>query len=191
MPEKQRWPRPEAVRVAQEVARALKPHCLRIIVAGSVRRGKPNVGDVEILYISKTQMRLKDGEMFEQHEANLADDAIKELEKTGVLERRKNVNGSTVFGQKNKLMVHVATGMPVDLFSTTEESWFNDLVCRTGPAESNTLIAMAAQRKGFKWNPYGPGFTDRHMSSIRMISEREVFQFVNLPWPNNRVEVPL
>ena len=37
-----------------------------------------------------------------------------------------------------------ASGIPVDFFATTEEAWFNYLVCRTGPAELNTRIASAA-----------------------------------------------
>jgi DNA polymerase/3'-5' exonuclease PolX len=62
-------------------------------------------------------------------------------------------------------------------------------VCRTGPGESNVAIASAAQTKGWKWNPYGAGFsrqigltTEQH----GVTSEREVFEFVGMafkePW---------
>jgi len=45
-------------------------------------------------------------------------------------------------GPLNKLAVYVGSGIPVDLFATTEECWFNALVCRTGSAETNVKIAV-------------------------------------------------
>jgi hypothetical protein len=42
----------------------------------------------------------------------------------GILERRLNALGHETYGPKYKLMRH-ASGIPVDLFAATEESWFN------------------------------------------------------------------
>jgi DNA polymerase/3'-5' exonuclease PolX len=39
----------EARRVAEDVVRRLKPHCEQIEIAGSIRRGKADVGDIEIV----------------------------------------------------------------------------------------------------------------------------------------------
>ena len=52
-PIKTRFPRAAAIAVARELCEALKPHCERLIVAGSLRRMKQQVGDVEIVYIPK------------------------------------------------------------------------------------------------------------------------------------------
>ncbi|MGN6643580.1 MAG: hypothetical protein ACTHKU_11340, partial [Verrucomicrobiota bacterium] len=79
------------------------------------------------------------------------------------------------------LMRHKETGLPVDLFAATPENWFNYLVCRTGPADSNTRICMAAQARGWKWNPYGVGFS-RGDEIQAVASEEEVFAFVGLPF---------
>lgn len=179
--EKQRFPNAVGMRVAAELCIALKPVCDLLIVAGSLRRRKPTVGDVEILYIGKTEIRQDPEDMFARITVNLANEAIATLETSGVLERRKNVNGSAMYGPKNKLMRHRASGLPVDLFAATSENWWNYLVCRTGPAESNTRICMAAQARGWKWNPYGPGFT-RGDEVRAMESEAEVFAFVGLPY---------
>lgn len=177
--DKPRFPSAIALTVAAEICKQLSPVCDRLIVAGSLRRRKPTVGDLEILYVSKTEVRRDPADMFSEIRVNLADDAIAALEKSGVLERRKNINGSEMFGPKNKLMRHRRTGLPVDLFAATTANWWNYLVCRTGPAESNTRIAMAAQDRGWKWNPYGEGFSRR--GEIRsMNSEAEVFAFVGL-----------
>lgn len=179
--EKPRFPNAVGMKVAAELCAALKPVCERLIVAGSLRRRKPTVGDVEILYIGKTEVRQDPADMFASITANLADEVISELEKSGVLERRKNVNGSEMYGSKNKLMRHRASGLPVDLFAATPENWWNYLVCRTGPADSNTRICMAAQDRGWKWNPYGAGFS-RDGETRAMESEDEVFAFVGLPY---------
>lgn len=179
--EKPRFSNAVGMKVAAELCAALKPVCERLIVAGSLRRRKPTVGDVEILYIGKTEVRQDPADMFASITVNLADEAIAALEKSGVLERRKNVNGSEMYGPKNKLMRHRASGLPVDLFAATAENWWNYLVCRTGPADSNTRICMAAQDRGWKWNPYGAGFS-RDGEIRAMESEAEVFAFVGLPY---------
>lgn len=186
MNEKPRWPHADGLRVADELCAALQPVCERITVAGSLRRQKPTVGDVEILYIRMTEIRPDPDDMFATITVNLADEVIAELERTGVLERRRNVNGSEMFGPKNKLMRHRASGMPVDLFAATPENWWNYLVCRTGPAESNTRIATAAQHRGWKWHPYGTGFSRENDEGEReeftVTCEEDVFRFVGMPF---------
>lgn len=47
---------------------------------------------------------------------------------------------------------------------------------------ANTQIASAAQSKGWKWNPYGPGFTDNHGEIVRVTSEHDVFRLAGLPY---------
>lgn len=180
-PDKPRFPNAIGMKVAAELCAALKPVCSRLVVAGSLRRRKATVGDAEILYIGNTEVRADPEDMFGKITVNLADEVIAALEKTGVLERRKNANDSEMYGPKNKLMRHRETGLPVDLFAATEANWFNYLVCRTGPADSNVRICMAAQRLGAKWNPYGPGFT-RGDETIPVPSEEAVFAFVGLPF---------
>ena len=188
LPEARRkWDWGEASRVAYRLCAELDPHCDRSIVAGSIRRGKPRVGDIEILYIPKCEWRPMQVDLFTEQRINLADEAISVLERDGILERRRNAKGSEVFGPKNKLMRHVETGIPVDLFAATDENWFNYLVCRTGPAESNIRIASEARRRGWKWNPYGRGFSRGGplagpSGEFVVQSERDVFEFVGLPY---------
>ncbi|MGN6555627.1 MAG: hypothetical protein ACTHLW_18115 [Verrucomicrobiota bacterium] len=181
MNDKLRFPNAVGMKVAAELCAALKLTCEKLVVAGSLRRRKATIGDVEILYISKCEVRQDPDDMFSKITVKLADEVIASLEKSGVLERRKNVNGSEMYGPKNKLMRHKETGLPVDLFAATPENWFNYLVCRTGPADSNTRICMAAQARGWKWNPYGVGFS-RGDEIQAVASEEEVFAFVGLPF---------
>lgn len=181
---KTRFPRAAALAVAKELCEALKPVTVRLIVAGSLRRRKAEVGDVEILFVPIVAS-YKTGLFLEDRQAvSLADECLAGMVRAGILARRKNVNGSEMWGAQNKLALHVASGIPVDLFAATEENWFNYLVCRTGPGESNIRLASAAQAMGWKWNPYGVGFSRASglgCDTRAMGSEREVFEFVGLP----------
>lgn len=183
-PLKTKFPRAAALAVAKELCDVLRPVAERLIVAGSLRRRKAEVGDVEILFVPKLKAVPFDlfGTVVQM---SLVEDALADLLEGGVLAKRKNVNGSEMWGAKNMLAVHVASGIPVDLFAATEANWWNYLVCRTGPGESNIAIASAAQAMGWKWNPYGAGFSRQIglTTEERVVgSEREVFEFVGLPF---------
>lgn len=183
---KPKFPRAAALAVARELVAPLRaitePN--RLICAGSLRRRKDRVGDVELLYIPRLVSE-PDG-LFDTRQVSLVDHLLDELVRAGVLAKRLNTLGSEIWGEKNKLAVHVASGIPVDFFAASEANWFNYLVCRTGSAENNVRIASAAKAKGWQWNPYGAGFTDQSGTVVPVRSEREVFDLVGLdylePW---------
>lgn len=182
-PAKPKISRAAALIVAKEICDALKPHTERLIVAGSLRRGKLMVSDVEILFVPKLTTGPDPDDLFAQKTTNHADDAILALEAAGVLSRRLNVDGRTMYGPKNKLMMHERLGVPIDLFSASIDNWFNYLVCRTGSADTNTAVATAAQAKGWKWHPYGTGFSNLSTGKTFVVTaEEDVFRFVGLPF---------
>lgn len=183
MSEKQKYPRAEALKVAKQLCVSLADITERLIVAGSLRRRKFEVGDVEILFIPKLVTQSVD--FFTSKSVSAVDLMLDRLIAEGIIAKRKNVNGSEMWGEKNKLAVHVASGIPVDFFATKEESWFNYLVCRTGGAENNRQIATAANNKGWTWNPYGSGFSRPSglgKAFHQVKSERDVFEFVGMPY---------
>jgi DNA polymerase/3'-5' exonuclease PolX len=53
---KNKIPLEEARRIAQKYVSLLSPHAERIEIAGSIRRGKPEVGDIEIVAIPEKVM---------------------------------------------------------------------------------------------------------------------------------------
>ena len=175
--EKTRCPLSRAEEIANEVVKLLEPGCERAVIAGSIRRRKPEVGDIEILAIPKY------GGL--SCHVNLLDQEIIDLMHANILGYRLNKRGSRVYGPKNKLMVHVPSGIGVDIFSTDEECWPVALVVRTGGAETNRRIAMAAIRKGWHLQAYGAGFSTPD-GDIVCKSERDVFELVDLsylePW---------
>lgn len=183
--------------VARELCAVLKPCCAKIMVAGSLRRRKSEVGDVEILYLPNIVKAKDPGDFFGKEIAvNAVDRALEQLLAAGALERRRKVTGSITWGPENKLARHVASGIPVDLFTATHDNWWNLVVGRTGPLESNIRIATAAQERGWKWEPYSAGFTRPSIEKgggyvdVKVCrSEREVFEFVELEYlpPHQRL----
>ena len=177
-----RFPYADAFSVAQKFVAFLGRHCTRCVIAGSLRRRKQFVSDIEILFVPKIITIDDPGDMFGgKMSISSTEAAITALLNSGTIETRPNKNGVLTWGGQNKLAIHCATGIPVDLFATTEENFWNALVVRTGPADSNKRIASAAIARGWNWHAYGNGFTRGRETKI-VKSEREVFEHVGLPY---------
>jgi DNA polymerase/3'-5' exonuclease PolX len=156
--------------IAESLKKLLQDTCDRIVIAGSIRRGKPDVGDIELLCIP----RFISG-------VDQLDRELKKLVFEGTMALRLSKNGRRTYGPKNKLMVHVQSGIGVDFFSTTEECWPVSLVVRTGGKKTNIQISMAAQERGYQFHSYGRGFSTPD-GEIICRSERDVFEAVGLPY---------
>ena len=126
--------------------------------------------DIELLCIPKFDRGI-----------DLLDRELGTLAVQHILGLRRNKKGFTAYGPKNKLMSHIESGIGVDIFSTDEECWWVSLVVRTGGKVTNTRIATAALRKGYRFHAYGSGFSTPN-GEIVCRSERDVFEAVNLPY---------
>lgn len=186
MSDRPKFPRDRALVVAREICQALKPITERLIVAGSLRRGKVEVGDIEIVYVPKFAL-LPDPNDLLQHpvRTDLVEDWLARVmpPASDFLRKRPNSEGHFTWGAQNKLAVHVGSGIPVDFFASQGENYWTLLVCRTGSRENNERICNAAIARGLKWDPYH-GFRDRVSGELLAVprSEREVFTRVGLPY---------
>jgi DNA polymerase/3'-5' exonuclease PolX len=130
--------------VAADIIAYLMPACVRIEVAGSVRRRKPQVKDIEILFIPKTfnpQPTLFETDVNLQ--TVLATDVILgDLLARGIIVKDEKVKR---WGPKYKRVVHVQTGIVLELFTAEQENWGYAYALKTGPAEFNHV--MVTQRK--------------------------------------------
>lgn len=187
---KTKFPRAAAIEVAREMCGILTPCCAKIIVAGSLRRRKREVSDVDIVYVPNMVTGKDPADLFgKEIQHNAVDVALDEMINRGVLERRRDADGGATWGAMNKLALHRASGIPVDLFAADHDNWWNLVVCRTGPMESNIRLASAAREAGWKWDPTSGGFTRPSIEKgggyvdVKMCrSEEEVFQFMCLPF---------
>lgn len=179
MSDKKKFPFEAALRIARDIKAALEPYCSRIQIVGSLRRRRREVGDVELLFIGTIGYRAAD--LFDSTPYNCALKRIDDLVKDGLLTRRQTVSGTEVWGDKNRLAVHAHTGIPVDLFRTTDACWWNALVVRTGGKENNIMIAKRALERGWRFEAYGDGFTKLDGSGHHQTtSEEDVFRFVGI-----------
>ncbi|MDR3406356.1 MAG: hypothetical protein P4L99_27980 [Chthoniobacter sp.] len=169
-----------------------RPHALvdRICAVGGYRRQKREMKDIELLYIGRRRVQADPQDMLgAEVEMDLAEQLVTDLRRRGILAPRLDKNDRESWGEWNKHAVHVASGLPIDLFAATAENYFNRLVVTTGPADLNKRIAAAARVKGWEWEVYQPGFVPlggtwdscpRERRTMR--SEREVFEFVGLEY---------
>ena len=150
---KERHPLALAELVAEATVRMLQDSCERIEVAGSIRRRREDVGDVEILCIP----RVGGVDLFGQPvEGDTAlDRRCKDLLDQGFLEYRLNVDGERQYGPRNKYTVHTATGIGVDIFTTSCEQWGMALLVRTGPQSFCRAVMTQFQCLGLQGHAYG------------------------------------
>ena len=161
----------KAVSIGTAIQDIFDAYCSRSIIAGSVRRLKPLVKDIEILCIPKPAEGQRD--LF----GNVLDDqadaltlylrgAVREGKSWAL---RPNIRGGTTFGTLNKLMLY--EGTPVDIFTGTVANLGRDLWVRTGPAEWNMATAKRAIELGMKFHAYGDAAFTRDWKPVSCATE--------------------
>jgi len=183
---KTKFPHADALAVAQELQSILAPACRRIAIAGSLRRLKPEVSGIELLFVPILSER-PDG-LFDVKIVDVCDEVVQNLLATGVIKQRPNVHGHTTWGERNKLAIHVPSGIPVDLFGTSEQNWWVSLVVRTGSEETNLRLTTGANKQGASLMAYGIGvkwrsgvkWSDGNVTPA--ISEQHVFAMCGVPY---------
>lgn len=183
---KTRWPLDYARLTATVLSQVLTPFCERVAIAGSIRRGKEAVGDIELLYVPRYEDRQLD--LISTAPVSLADEQIDIWLMNATLAKRPSKTGVFSWGEKNKLAVHVPSGIPTDLFATSIENWFVALVIRTGCKETNLRLTTGAQKRGGSLEAYGCGVRWSDGTVKPCLSERDVFEQCGVPYlePNAR-----
>lgn len=133
--------------------RDLLPHdaYLRWEFAGSVRRRKPEVGDVEHVVIPAHAIETGGGLFAEPVAVNLLWREVDRLLADGVV--AKHVYGQTAtgaplyrWGDKHRGMDF--RGFNHEFFTTSEDAWGAQLLIRTGPADYSERVVTALKRGG-------------------------------------------
>ena len=186
MSQGKRLPLETARRLAERLAEKLAPLCWRLEIAGSIRREKPTAGDIELLYIPRRATRLTDLFRTELETFDEPDTLLESWLAAGEIEKRTGPGGHKAWGREIKLAWAIRWQINIDFFTTTERNWWNTLICRTGSADHNILIASIAREKGWKWNPAGAGFTRQdnygRTEQHAVTSEEDLFQFLRMPY---------
>lgn len=121
---------------AAALRQLLQPFCDRIEVAGSIRRGKPEPKDIELVIIPKQQPADMFG-LYQRHHEGIAT----------ACSRYKLIRGSLIDGKAVRLEMIDGTG--VDLFFCTPRNWGYIMVLRTGSDRFNMALIERIKGNGY------------------------------------------
>jgi len=136
-----RWDLATATKYAEHIKRELTGLCEKIDIAGSIRRGRPDCGDIDLVALVKPGMR----DMLEKR--------VRASANTRVI---KNGPQIMCFILWNGMQVDLFFALPesVDMFSTTPGNYGMRLLAMTGSKEHNILLAKRAKGMGIHFHPY-------------------------------------
>ncbi len=161
--ENKKYPYAEAYKIATEILEELRPYCTRIEIAGSIRRKKPEVKDIEIVAIPKPY---NSGPL----ESGLAK----------VVNRWEKVKGTMQYGKVKYTQRILPSGIKLDLFFAEEGNWGSIFAIRTGSADySHYVLANGWVKKGFK--SVG-GYLMKNGVKHEVREEKDLFQIIGVPY---------
>jgi len=143
-----------AISIAHEVVKKLSPHCDRIEVAGSIRRIKTFVNDIDLVLITSDR--------------DAVDSVLMQLGKmkmSGLKIARVQMESITL-----------------DVYYATPETWATLLLIRTGSKESNIRLASTAKRMGWHLAASGDGLFDGLGRRIAGDTEESIYRALRLPY---------
>ncbi len=196
-----------ALRLAEYLKERFEPYCERVEIAGSVRRGKPEVKDIELVVVPKWETRMDYTSLFptEVH-TNLLHDAfehgVKALSPAVGGELclswiKPGVPASTPWpiypdGRYWRGLAHVYAPCKVDVFLTTPERWGTIFAIRTGAGEFSKQLAIHAKRSRHQLGQGGLFRVEAggRLTFVPTPTEESFFEALGLEWvePELRVD---
>jgi len=129
-----------ALERAEKIQKALAPYCRQIAIAGSIRRLRPNVGDIDLVLEPKPDCR----------------NAI--IERTLRTATRDGADGQDYsrFILRDGLQLDLWWVRPpaLDFFTNTQSNWGMRLLVATGSRAHNIELAKRAKALGKHFAPY-------------------------------------
>lgn len=129
----------KAMNWASRIVELLGPHCETLDIAGSIRREKPEVKDIEILCIPKRIITRED--LFGNGESSVHPSFIAAVEHM----TQTLVKGSVSKGRYVQLILR--GGETLDLFLPDPADYFRQLAIRTGSADYSAFVVAHAWKK--------------------------------------------
>lgn len=155
-----RYTHATAYKIALEVIKQLKPYCERIEIAGSLRRKKADIGDIEIVAIPKP------------YSTGLLESGF-----ATVVNKWEKVKGELPCKYTQRILPE---GIKLDLFIAEEGNWGSILATRTGSADySYKVLANGWVRQGFKSDG---GYLFRDGEKYEVKEEKDLFRLIGIPY---------
>lgn len=152
----------QALETGEEIVEWLRllPGVRNIELAGSLRRRKETIGDIDILIAADPKSRKKIVDEFTS-----AKYASKVLAK----------------GTTRASILRKTTGKQIDLRLVNENEWGAALLYFTGSKEHNIHLRSIARNKGYKISEYGI-FSIRKNKRVAGKTEEEIYQTLGMQW---------
>lgn len=148
----------QAQRIAHNITERLRPYCQKIEVAGSVRRQKPVVKDIDFVLIPADRYAV-DRQLMELGSVKMAGIKIARVEMDSIT---------------------------MDVYYATPETWATLFLVRTGSTQSNIRLATLAKKRGWRLAASGDGLFDENNERIAGDTEESIFRALDLeyrqPW---------
>jgi DNA polymerase (family 10) len=157
--------RAEVEPLALKIIRAIEPYSAKAEIAGSIRRQKDAVNDIDIVVEPKPHSWIK-----LLKEIRRKFDAV--TEKQGAKLATLYVPFVSKQGQGY---------VQVDLYRANKRTWGILLLIRTGSAKHNIYLASLAIRKGYRL-AYSKGLLNEKSEVVASKTEREVFQALGMDY---------
>lgn len=154
-----------AKQLANILVDELRPYCDLVEIAGSIRRGKPQVKDIDIVAIPNDIKMITAG-LFDTR--GLVDSLADPLSRAN----RTN-------GLKRASFTH--KGAPIDIYWATPETWSTLLLIRTGSKEHNIKLCNIAKSKGMHLHASGDGLFSNG-TRIAGDTEESIFEALGIPY---------
>lgn len=180
----------DAHKVATHVLRLVQPWCERAVIAGSIRRESPEVGDVEIVCIPSYADFQKEGSMLpgDTEKVNVLYNAIAHTEfiqwlKPGQPEAvlwAIRPDGKYWRGLIRKGAFDAPADIKLDMFLAQPANWGIILTIRTGPADfSRALVTHARDNTDYRVEG---GYLMLQGGQVPCPDERVVFDALRLKY---------
>ena len=144
----------KALEIAKKIEAELRPFCDRIQIAGSIRRQKANVKDIEIVAIPNDRFQLG-----------------------LIVNRWKKIRGDVGGKYIQRILPE---GINLDLFFASEKNWGHILAIRTGSAEySHLILAIGWVIAGYKSID---GTLHKGSNPIEVREEADLFRLIGLDY---------
>ncbi len=154
----------EATQIAVELVSKLIPYCDKVEVAGSIRRGKGEVHDIDIVAIPNEDKIINGGYFGRQHlVASIAESVAPQA------------NGEKIASFSFKRI-------SVDIYWATPETWGTLLLIRTGSKEHNINLCTMARDRGWHLHASGEGLFDAYGRHVAGDTEEGIFKALGLPF---------
>jgi len=144
----------KAKAIADKVKALLEPACWEVAVAGSIRRQRPVVNDIDLVLVPRDRYAVD-----------------------GVLMRLGKVRMSGL-----KLTRVQMDSISLDVYYATPETFPTLLLIRTGSVENNIYLCTLAKKRGWHLAASGDGLFDERGQRVAGDSEESIYVALGLPW---------